>query len=307
MSSSGSSKTQTQNQLSPDSLARYNQYATPALSDATQPFQAYTGELAPGTTAGQQQATTMANNNLGLGSGAVSQGVNTASGVAGYSPNQVKAGMLSGTDLSSYLNPYTSDVINTTNQQIDQQRQRDINSNSANSVAAGAFGGSRQGVADAQTNQYYGQLAANTDANLNAQNYTNAQQAALSDIGNNLAAQTANQNAGLAGQSLNLQGAGMLGSLGQTQQNMGLNDTSLIDQLGTQAQQTKAAQDAANYGYYQYGQQFPLTQAGILAGLMGATPYTNNSNQTVKTSSFDPLGWFKAMGSNASSAAGAGG
>lgn len=268
------------NSLSPDAAARWNQWATPALSDATQPFQAYTGELAPGLSGGQQQATTMANADVGAGQGTVVQGVNAAQGVSGYASTPVTAGMLSGVDLSKYLDPYTQDVVNTTNQNIDLQRQRDINSNAGQAVAAGAFGGSRQGVGDSLTNEAYGRLAAQTDANLMSQGYTNAQGAALSDIGNNLAAQEANQNSANTAAGLRLQGAGMLGSLGQTQQQLGLNDVGLINSLGSEAQQTQAAQDAAKYGYYQYGQQYPLTQAGILAGLMGATPYTTNNKSS---------------------------
>jgi hypothetical protein len=273
----------TNTDLSAAATQRYNTVANPAIADATQAFTPYTGQLAPGLSQGQQQAAQMAQANVGAGQATTQQGILGATSNSGFTPSTVQAGQLANTNLSPYLNPYVSDVVDTTNQQLDQQRQRDINSNASEYVAGGAFGGSRQGVSDAQTNQYYGQLGAQTDANLYSAGYGQAQQAALADIGNSLTAQTANQNAGIQGAQVRNTASGLLGQLGQQQQTMGANDANLIDQYGTQAQQTQAAQDAAAYANYQYNNQFPLTQAQTLTGILGATPWNSNSKTSGST------------------------
>lgn len=286
------SNSESNNTLSQLSQQMYSRVANPAIADATQTYTPYSGQLYPGLTAQQQQAGQMAQANVGAGSAATQQGVNTATTTSGFTPSQVQAGMLANTDLSKYLNPYTQDVVNTTNQALNQQQANAINQNAGASVAAGAFGGSREGVADALTNQYYGQIGAQTDASLESQGYTNAQQAALSDIQNSMAAQEANQTAGIQGAQVQNTAAGILGQLGLQQQTMGANDANLINAYGSQQQQTQAQQDAAQLALYQYGQQFPLEQAQALTGILGATPYTTNNqskgSQTQFTQSFSP-------------------
>lgn len=280
------SNSSSQNSLSPQSQQMYNTVANPAIADATQAYVPYSGELYPSLTAQQQQAGQMAENNVGAGSAATQQGVSTAAGTSGFAPSQVQAGILGNTNLSPYLDPYTQNVVNTTNQAIDQQRQQDINGNAGQATAAGAFGGSREGVADALTNKYYGQVAAQTDAGLESQGYTNAQQAALADINNNLGAQEANQTAGIQGAQIQNNAAGILGQLGLQQQTMGANDANLVNAYGSQSQQTQAALDAAQQALYQYGQQFPLQQAQSLTGILGATPYTTNNQSKGSATQF---------------------
>jgi len=76
--------------------------------------------------------------------------------------------------LSSYINPYTQDVANSTMNLLNQQNQTALNNTNQNATAENAFGGDRNAVADALTNQYYAQQAANTLANLNSQGFNTA-------------------------------------------------------------------------------------------------------------------------------------
>jgi hypothetical protein len=81
--------------------------------------------------------------------------------------------------VQKYMNPYQQDVIDASMNDLDRQRQmqqmRDLNT----ATAAKAFGGSRQGVAQALTNEAYDRTAANTLANLRSQGFGNAQSIAL--------------------------------------------------------------------------------------------------------------------------------
>ena len=105
----------------------------------------------------------------------------------------VTAGNIGDTDLSRYMDPYTSQVINSTIPIMEQQNAltQIQGSNAANS--ANAFGGSRQGiqqgVAQAQGAQNIGQMI----AQLQQANFGQAQAAATGDINRQLQAGTTNQ------------------------------------------------------------------------------------------------------------------
>lgn len=87
---------------------------------------------------------------------------------AQYNPAQF------GQQVSQFQNPYTSAVTDQTMTDIERQRQMAINTTGAQATAAGAFGGSRHGVAEALTNQGFADTSANMFANLNNQGFQNA-------------------------------------------------------------------------------------------------------------------------------------
>ena len=117
----------------------------------------------------------------------------------------VDARQLSDTNLDPYMNPYTQAVTDTTMSELERQRQ--IAMNQTNSAASGAFGGSRHGVMQAETNRGFGDIAARTTAGLNSDNFMQAQGAAFQDIGNSLSADQGNQSASLQAQLANAQNA----------------------------------------------------------------------------------------------------
>ncbi len=78
-----------------------------------------------------------------------------------------------------YMNPYQQEVIDASMGDIERQRQQQQLRDRAAAVQAKAFGGSRQGVAEALTNEAFSRTAANTAAQLRSQGFTQAQQIAL--------------------------------------------------------------------------------------------------------------------------------
>jgi hypothetical protein len=83
-----------------------------------------------------------------------------------------------GPNIKQFMNPYTTDVINKSMADLERQRQTQINSTGAAASLAGAFGGSRHGVAEAQTNLGFGQQGAQMASNLRQQGFNTALQAA---------------------------------------------------------------------------------------------------------------------------------
>ena len=111
--------------------------------------------------------------------------------------NQVAGGQIAGTDLQAYMNPYEDQVVQQSLADIERSRLMQQNIGGAQAGAANAFGGSRQGVAEAETNRAFADQAARTASGLRQSGYQNAQQMAGQDIAIGMQASLANQGANL--------------------------------------------------------------------------------------------------------------
>jgi hypothetical protein len=133
------------------------------------------------TQAAQQQAATQA----GLGAltfdpttGAVT-GAGQGTGIAGYQPYLQQAQQYSGPQAyQQFMSPYQQDVINTTLTEYDRQRQIAQQGIASQAIQAGAFGGGREGVQQAEFGAQSLQNRAALQAQLLQQGYQSAQQAA---------------------------------------------------------------------------------------------------------------------------------
>ena len=240
----------------------------------------YSGQRVAGMSPTQLADINAVQRNVGSTNPAFAYAQNAAADVTNYNPAQVKAGSLSGANLSNYMNPYTQNVINSGLQSLDIQRQQALNQVGDQAVRTGAFGGSRQGVSEGITNAGAAMQAGQLASGLQAQNFAQAQTGAQNDINRNFQGQLANQQAGLAGAGLNLQAANNLGTLAEQGQNSFLRGAAagLTGQDALQAQ--RQAQLNAARQYYGEQQQFPLQQLQIPLQALGMTPYGSTSTQT---------------------------
>ncbi len=110
----------------------------------------------------------------------------------------VQAGQLANTNLSAYTNPFESQVVDQSLRDIERSRLMAQNQLGAQATSANAFGGSRQGIAEAETNRAFAEQAARTASGLRQAGYNQAQQMAMQDIGTAQQAALANQQANLA-------------------------------------------------------------------------------------------------------------
>lgn len=240
----------------------------------------YSGQRVADYTPGQLSSVNAIQQNLGSTAPQFAFAQNAAADMTGYNPAQVNAGSLSGTDLSSYMNPYTQNVIQSGLNAIDLQRQQSLNQIGDQALRTGAFAGSRQGIQEGITNAAAGLQAGQLASQLQSQNFAQAQAAAQNDINRNLQAQIANQQAGLSGANLNLNAANSLGALADQGNTTFLKGAgaALAAQEGLQAQNQKILD--AQRQYYTEQQQFPLQQLQIPLQALGATPYGGTSTQT---------------------------
>src|SRR6056297_793658 len=140
---------------------------------------------------GQQNPYQQASGAYNQALGGVNQAMQVAQqmpqNVASYTAAQAEpARMLADTNLNPYMNQFTGGVIDQAT--ADMNRARLIQQNQTDSAAmqAGAFGGSRHGIANAETNRgYFDRLGAMTSG-LRSDAFNNAQGAAFQDIGNEM-------------------------------------------------------------------------------------------------------------------------
>ena len=203
-----------------------------------------------------------------------------ASGLGSYAPylqgaaqaQQEAAKLVSPTAYQAYMSPYQQDVISTTLQEYDLQRQRGMQGIAQQAIQAGAFGGGREGVERAVYQSESDRNRAALQAQLLQQGFGQAQQ--------------------LAGQAFGQQQQLAAGQLGLAQQAPGLvgQQIAALTGLGAQQQARSQAELEAQrqLAYQQAYQPYQATQA-LGQGVMGLiSGYPAQTAQTI-TPSPSPL------------------
>ena len=163
-----------------------------------------------------------------------------------------------GPNIGQFMNPFTSAVTQRTMQDIGGAQQQAMNQLGAQASRAGAFGGSRHGVAEALTNQGFIKQMGDTAANLNMQGFNTALGAAQNQQG---------IQSGLAGQ-----GFGFGQQIGNQQMQQG----SMQQALNQALIDAGRGQYAGFTGAPMNALQMPLTAVG--AANMGQQTQTSKTN-----------------------------
>ena len=202
-----------------------------------------------------------------------------------YQPGQITAqqtnlglGQGPGT-IGSYMNPYTESVRTNALADLESARRAAIQQTGERANAARAFGGSRQGVAEALTNQGFAKQAATLGTSLNEQAFNQAMAMQQADIARRSAADIANQQAGLQGAQLRTGAAGTLGSLAAQQQALRLGGAQAVMGAGGARQALDQQQMDAirNIGLQRLGVvQTSLGAQPANLGMVTQTPYSQN-------------------------------
>jgi len=202
----------------------------------------------------QQDAFTMAGT-TGVGAGALTSGIGAIGGaqtLAGQTPTTA--------GLAPYMNPYQSYVTD----EITRQAQMKTNQLGAEAVQSGAFGGARQGVAEAEIER----------ARLN--------QVGLSQAGGFSQAMGAYQRQQQLGVQSGLQAGQAYGGLGQAQQGMQQRDIQSMMQAGGVQQQLGQQALEAQRMTTMTRQYEPYQRLEFMKGLMTNLP-TGQSAMTATT------------------------
>jgi hypothetical protein len=241
--------------------------------------------------------------------GGFNAGPASLAGAQGYGATDVNAAQANMGDISRYMNPYTSGVIDTSLADIEKARAAASSRIGQQAAAAKAFGGSRQALAQGASSGQFAEQAARTAAQLRAQGFDVAanqmqqdlarqQQAAIQNAAQRTAASQfgagAMNQAALANAAARNQAAQFNANIGQqaalANQQAGLQGAQLrlggANQLGNQAAQQQAlrmtgAQAVMGAGGARQAQDqqrmdairnIGLQRLGIVQSSLGANP-----------------------------------
>lgn len=196
----------------------------------------------------------------------------TATGLA-FDP-----GTLAQTNIGQYQNPYTQQVIDMTQADILRGAQMGLNELGAQATRARAFGGSRQGVAEAELGRNVLQQLAQTSAQQRQSGFQSAQQMAQQDIQNRMAAQQGRLGA-----------AAQLGALGQQSFGFGRTIQQDLAQQGAQQQALQQALIDAAKGQFAGYTGAPAAGLGYTVQALGAAPTPVTTTQSKQPGLFDYL------------------
>jgi hypothetical protein len=244
----------------------------------------FSAQQLAGLSQGQRDAIARATSGVGSfepflqkGAEAIGQGI----GQLGTAQQYVAGAGFSPTDFRQFMDPYTEDVIATTQADIARQGAMQQNQLGAGAVGAGAFGGSRQAVAQGEIARNVMDQQARTGAQLRSQGFAQAQ---------NLAQQAAQQQlrqAQLTGQlGQTVAGLGtQTAALGQLGQQMGVQDVNtLLGIGGLQQGQTQKELDVTRANELAQ-QALPFQRIGFLSDIFRGVPALQ---QTVSRSTTPP-------------------
>ena len=270
-----------------------------ALSNS--PYQAYQGPLTAGQSGLQTQAF------QGLGSLTMPSSISDAATTAGnlatkagnlsYTPtaftNQYSAPVGSSFDATqaqAYMNPYLQASLNPQLDEARRQSQITQQQNAGKMTQAGAFGGGRQAIMDAETQRSLGSNL----ANITGQGYNTAYNNAMTQFNADQArklqeaqfkaqygseAQRASEQSkqygagyGLQGLQAGMQGAQTQGSLGQIQNQTQLGNINAQLAGGAQERGITAEGIGADLGEFEKQRQYPYQQVQFQRDMISGLP-----------------------------------
>ena len=197
---------------------------------------------------------------IGMGTMGAAQGTMQALGAGQGLQNT----LTNSNAMSQYMNPYIMNSLNPQLQALAQQTGIQTAGEQAAATSAGAFGGSREALANSLQQQQGNLMASNLIGQGLNQAYNNAQ----TQAGN-----VANLN--LQGAQAGIAGGSALGQLGTQQLGAQQGILGLQNTYGGQQQQQQ--QNIINQAMqnYQTAQQYPMQQLGQLKSLISGVPVTD--------------------------------
>jgi hypothetical protein len=182
---------------------------------------------------------------------------------AARAPGQIGVDTLARTNFDAYMSPYTQNVINRSLETLGGAQEQALNKLSAQATAARAFGGSRQGVAEAGTREAYGKQAADLVAGLQEKAFTQALGSGQFDIGNVQQARALQSGQQMTAETLGQQAREAAAARDQAAR---AGNMAAANQFAQQQAQFEQAANAANY----QGQFQAAGIRGQAANAMGA-------------------------------------
>ncbi len=258
-------KTVTSSAVDPAQMAMFQDLYDKSKSIASQPFVPYTGSRVAGFNPDQLRGFDATRGIFESSQAFDPRGaINTLAGQS--------APTLLGADINAYQNPFTTQVIDQSLSDLDRARQMAIGGDQDRAISAGAFGGSRSGILEAETNRAFADQAARTSSGLRQAGFNQAQRAAESDIAREM-------------DNRRFQGNLQSGLLGDQYRTLGL-----LGGMGSQQQGLQQAGLDTGYNEFLRGLDYGPRQLGLLAQGLSGMPQNLTQTSGKDTGAGDVLG-----------------
>ena len=221
-----------------------------------QPFKSYTGDMVAGLSPEQQQARSLAGGAVGNWQGILGDAEGAAHAGLDFNP----------ADVSQYYNPYESQVVDASGAYFDEQLAKNLSANGARATMSGAYGGGRQGVAEAELMRTSGMDRSKLMSDLRYKGFNDA------------------RDTGFRKQQADYQGAGILGNLAGQRQQFSQNDVGMMEQLGATSREIDQAKLLASRAEFDREAKDQLDKLLLelqaRQGILGATPYGTSTTSS---------------------------
>lgn len=263
---------------------------------ANLPYQPFTGQRFAGASPLQQRAFELASKletpeQFGTASEFAQKAFDKAAGTS-YTPTTFDTGLGAVKSVQEYMSPYQQAVTDITGREMRRQADIGRQAEQARLAQAGAYGGSRQAIMEAERQRNLQQQLEDVTTKGLQSSYDRALQQRLAESSLGLEAQKGTEGSRQFGANLGLQAinpmlgaASTLSNIGQQQSGAGLQN--LQAQLGAGATQQGFMQQPLDFGYQQFQEsvRFPYQQATYMQSLLGglplqAMPYSSSQGQS---------------------------
>jgi len=280
--SQNSTSVATQN-LDPDVKEKWLSMYGRAEEVADRPYVPYTGNRIAGFDPLQTKGFDMYESAVGTGADALARAISTANTSAGYTPDTVNTRTM-GSTFEDYLNPYTGEVIDTTMADMERQRQMAMGNIAGSAQAANAFGGSRHGIAESETNRGFADEMGQISAQLRDQGFNTAMAGFMGDSALMQAGDIANQAAGLDANQQVQSASALLAALSGQERDQAFGDAQMMVDLGAEQQGMSQAELDLAYQQFTEEQDHPLRQLETLMSAYGISPQVSGTTTTTTKS-----------------------
>jgi hypothetical protein len=185
----------------------------------------------------------------------------------------------------SYMDPYMQNVVDIQRRELARSGDIQQQQNQAKAVQAGAYGGSRHGLLDAEQQR-------NTMQQMDDAQLKGLQASYQSGMGQ----YNADRSAMLQGAGMATQAGQTLGALGQSAYGQGTGIASLLYGMGSQQQNLDQKGINIDYENFQNQVQHPYNQLNFASSMLRGTPQSTSSSSTTTMTEPDPSWWSQIAG-----------
>ena len=225
----------------------------------------------------------------------------TKAGNLSYTPTTTS---FDATQAQNYMNPYLQASLNPQLDEARRQSQITQQQNAAKMTQAGAFGGSRQAILDAETQRSLGSNLANITGQGYNTAFNNAQQQFNADQARKMQEAQYGAGYGLQGLQAGMQGAQTQGNLGNIQNQAQIGNINAQLAGGAQERGITAEGTAADLAEFEKQRQYPYQQVQFQRDMISGLPTGSVTNTAGQMSGIGSLLSTLGGGTAAASALG---